>query len=57
MREPATERYKLEPTAYDRAMFRDLIDLDRSALRAEYQNAFYKNGNIHPSAREAMWAY
>ena len=57
MREPATERYKLEPTAYDRAMFRDLIDLDRSALRAKYQDAFYKNGNIHPSAREAMWAY
>lgn len=57
MRDPAIERYKLEPTAYDRALFRDLIDLDRPALKSKYPDAYYKNGNIHPSAPEALWAY
>lgn len=57
MRDPATERFKLEPTAYDRALFRDLIELDRPSLRAKYPDAFYKNGKIHPSAPEAMAAY
>lgn len=57
MRDPATERFKLEPTAYDRLLFRDLIELDRPSLRAKYPDAFYKNGNIHPSAPEAMAAY
>lgn len=57
MRDPAVERYKLEPTAYDRGLFRNLIDLDLSALRSEYPDAFYKNGKIHPSAPEALWAY
>lgn len=37
MREPAVERYKLEPTRYDRPLFRDLIDLDRAELHARYR--------------------
>ncbi|NII58337.1 DUF262 domain-containing protein [Sphingomonas aerolata] len=57
MREPAIERYKLEPTAYDRALFRDLIDLDRPELKARYPDAFYKNGNMRPAAPAALWAY
>ncbi|KQU47392.1 hypothetical protein ASG67_14115 [Sphingomonas sp. Leaf339] len=57
MRDPGTERFKLEPTAYDRPLFRDLIELDRPSLRTKYPNAFYKNGRLHPSAPEAMAAY
>ena len=57
MREPAIERYKLEPTSYDRALFRDLIDLDRVELKARYPDAFYKNGNIVPTAPAALSAY
>lgn len=57
MRDPAVERYKLEPTAYDRALFRDLIDLDRPLLRSKYPTCFYKNGKVHPSAPEALLAY
>jgi len=57
MRDPANERYKLEPTAYDRELFRDLIDLDRPHLKSKYPDAYYKNGNIHPSAPPALWAY
>ncbi|WP_380783494.1 DUF262 domain-containing protein [Sphingomonas sp. R86520] len=57
MKEPAIERYKLEPTTYDRALFRDLIDLDRPELKVRYPDAFYKNGNIHPAAPAALCAY
>ena len=57
MREPAVERYKLEPTTYDRALFRDLIDLDRMELKERYPEAFYKNGSILPTAPAALWAY
>jgi hypothetical protein len=34
MQDPRTERYKLHPTAYDRTLFRDLIDLNLDGLRA-----------------------
>ena len=57
MRDPASERYKLEPTAYDRAMFRDLVNLDRRAIAKKFPEAFYKNGKIHPAAPEPLWAY
>lgn len=57
MQDPAKERYKLEPTAYDRALFRDLVDLDWRALETKFPTAFYKNGKIHPSAPEPLWAY
>jgi hypothetical protein len=57
MRDPASERYKLEPTAYDRAMFRDLVNLDRRAIAKKFPDAFYKNGKIQPTAPEPLWAY
>lgn len=57
MREPAVERYKLEPTSYDRKLFRDLIDLDRTELKERYPDAFYKNGKTLPTAPAALWAY
>lgn len=57
MQDPASERYKLEPTAYDRALFRDLVDLDWRAIAKKHPTAFYKNGKIHPTAPEPLWAY
>lgn len=57
MQNPDVERYKLEPTAYDRAVFRDLIDLNRSQIVSAYPEAFYKNGKIRGNAPEAIWAY
>ena len=57
MQDPASERYKLEPTTYDRTMFRDLVDLGWRAIAKKYPDAFYKNGKIHPSAPEPLWAY
>lgn len=50
MREPKVERYKLHPTAYDRTLFRDLIDLDQAGIRKKYADHFYKNGNIREDA-------
>lgn len=57
MQDRATERYKLEPTTYDRVMFRNLLDLDWPAIQTKYPDAFYKNGVIRPSAPEPLWAY
>ena len=51
------QRYKLEPTAYDRSMFRDLVDLDWRAIQKKFTDAFYKNGKIQPNAPEPLWAY
>ena len=36
MQDRVNERYKLQPTAYDRTLFRDLIDLDRASIRSKY---------------------
>jgi hypothetical protein len=57
MQNPASERCKLEPSAYDRAMFRDLVDLDWRAIMKKFPDAFYANGNIRPNANEPLWAY
>ena len=57
MQDRATERYKLEPTTYDRVLFRHIIDLDRLALRKKYPDHFYKNGNIKSTAPGPLWAY
>jgi hypothetical protein len=51
MQDKRTERYKLHPSAYDRTLYRNLVDLNLDALRVEYPNAFYLNGNI----REDAW--
>lgn len=57
MQDRATERYKLEPTTYDRELFRHIIDLDRKALRKRYPDHFFKNGKIKGTAPGPLWAY
>ncbi|PTS91326.1 MULTISPECIES: DUF262 domain-containing protein [unclassified Caulobacter] len=57
MQDRATERYKLEPTTYDRALFRHIIDLDRATLRQKYPDHFFKNGKIRNTAPGPLWAY
>lgn len=44
------ERYKLYPTAYDRKLYCDLVDLDWDGLRKKYPDVFYKNGKVIESA-------
>lgn len=44
------ERYKLYPTAYDRKLYCDLVDLDWDGLRRKYTDVFYKNGRALESA-------
>lgn len=39
-------RYKLQPTAFDREYFRDIIDLTVEDLRKKYSKHFHKNGKI-----------
>lgn len=50
MQDRRTERYKLHPAAYDRTLYRDLVDVDLDGLRKKYPSAFYKNGNIKDDA-------
>ena len=57
MQDRAIERYKLEPTTYDRTLFRHIIDLDRPSLRKKYSDHFYKNGKIRGTAPAPLWAY
>lgn len=60
MKDPKVERYKLQASAYDRAISRDLIDLDRDGLKAKYPGAFYKNGNLKedaPLPLRAWWYF
>jgi hypothetical protein len=49
MKEPKLERFKLHVSPYDRALFHDIVDLDRDALRKSYPGAFFKNGKIRDS--------
>ncbi len=57
MKDPKSERYKLQASAYDRALSRDLVDLDQNELRAKYVEAFYKNGRIRESAPLPLLAW
>jgi hypothetical protein len=50
MQDKRTERYKLHPTAYDRTLYRNLVDLDLDDLRRMHGDAFYRNGNIREDA-------
>ena len=54
MKEPKLERFKLQTSHYDRELFQDLLDLDRTALRKKYPAAFFKNGNIRESAEAPL---
>jgi hypothetical protein len=51
------ERYKLYPTAYDRKLYCDLIDLDWDGLRKKYPDAFYKNGKVLENAELLLRAW
>lgn len=51
------ERYKLYPTAYDRKLYFDLIDLDFNSLRETYQKFFYANGDVRSNAELLLQAW
>jgi len=51
------ERYKLYPTAYDRRLYCDLVDLDWDGLRKKYPDAFYKNGKVLENAELLLRAW
>ncbi len=51
------ERYKLYPTAYDRKLYFDLIDLDWDGLRKKYPGSFYKNGKVLETAELPLRAW
>ena len=57
MEDRKTERYKLQPSSYDRALFRDLVDLSSRELIKKYPNHFYKNGSIRKTAPLPLLAY
>jgi hypothetical protein len=46
MENKKTERFKLQPTAYDRELFRDLVDRDSKEIAAKYAKYYYKNGRL-----------
>ena len=51
------ERYKLYPTAYDRKLYCDLVDLDWDGLRKKYPDSFFKNGKVLESAELPLRAW
>jgi len=59
MQDRRVERYKLHPTAYDRTLYRDLVDLDLNGLRGQFPGAFYVNGKIKEDAPLPLraWAF
>jgi hypothetical protein len=61
MLDRANERYKLQPTRYDRPLFRNLIDLDWKTIQEKYAEHFYKNGSIRegtaPLPIKAYWFF
>jgi hypothetical protein len=62
MSDKKTERYKLQPSAYDRAIFRDLIDMNRDEIKQAHPQCFYKNGKLikgaaTPTPLAAYWFF
>jgi hypothetical protein len=59
MHNRTNERYKLQPTKYDRQLFRDLIDDDRASIRSKYPDFFYQKGTLRegeaPLPLRAWW--
>jgi uncharacterized protein with ParB-like and HNH nuclease domain len=51
------ERYKLFPTAYDRKLYCDMIDLDYENLRKEYRDDFFANGRARGTAELLLRGY
>ena len=61
LQDPKEERYKLQPTAYDRTLFRDLIDLRCDNVREKYDRYFYAKGTLRagesPLPLRAWWYF
>ncbi len=57
MEEPRVERYKLQPTTYDRAIFKDIVDLSWLELIKKHPDHFHKNGRARASAPLPLLAY
>jgi len=61
MQDPKTERYKVHPTAFDRPLFRDLVDLNLDAIRSKYGEYFFQNQNLRkgdtPLLLRAWWFF
>ena len=57
MTDRASERYKLQPSPYDRSLFHDIIDLAKTAIQSKYPDGFFANGKIKGNAREPLAAY
>jgi uncharacterized protein with ParB-like and HNH nuclease domain len=58
MKDAVNERYKLQPTKFDRKLFRDLINLRMDELRERYADHFYQNGNLRKGGTPLpLWAW
>ena len=47
MADPLKERYKLQPTGFDRGLFRDLVDRELPDIRKRYPTFYYQNGSLY----------
>jgi hypothetical protein len=57
MQNEREDRYKLHTTAYDRELFRKLVDLSSAEIRTAYPQFFFQNGNIRRGAPKPLRAY
>jgi hypothetical protein len=61
MHDRVVERYKLQPTKYDRQLYGDLIDHDRVSIRSKYPDFFYQKGTLRegdaPLPLRAWWFF
>lgn len=55
MENPKVDRYKLQPTTYDRAIFKDILDLSWTDLIKKYPDDFQKNGRARATAPLPLW--
>ena len=59
MADPERERYKLWPSAYDRQLYRNIVDNPRKSIQKLEKQYFYKNGNLikgqAPNLLRAYW--
>lgn len=59
MADPERERYKLWPSAYDRQLYRNIVDNPRKSIQQLEKTYFYKNGNLikgqAPNLLKAYW--
>ena len=59
MTDPEREKYKLWPSAYDRQVYRHLVDNPRCEIRKLLRDCFYINGNLikgkAPNLLRAYW--